>query len=225
MGKRKKISFKEILKKHKSQEKKKKDKKETGSKKKRDKKGKETKKVKQKSKEMPREKVKSGKTTVAAKEAEMSPKREEIMIARVKNEFYGIPLSCVEEIERDIKLTNPPQLSEVLSGIAEIRDLFIPVVNLGKLLGIEEVQKGETDLPVIIVKFSDQLVGFQISEIVEIVEISRARLLQLPDIFPAKLFSGGYDYKSIVVGILNLESLLKGKQIQSFKEKIDETIK
>ncbi len=152
-------------------------------------------------------------------------KREEIMIVKVGNEFYGIPLLCVEEIRNEIKLTRTPQLSEFLSGIAEIRDLIVPVVNLGKLFGIETENKKTNKIPVIVVEISGQLVGIQVSKIVEILEIQKNEILPLPDIFPPKLFSGGYSYKSIVVGIINTESLLKGKQIQSFKEKINEVIK
>ncbi|MBN1694887.1 chemotaxis protein CheW [candidate division WOR-3 bacterium] len=158
-------------------------------------------------------------------ERKISLKREEIMIVRVENEFYGIPLLCVEEIKNEIKLTQTPQLSEFLSGIAEIRDLIVPVINLGKLFGIETENKKSNKIPVIVVKISNQFVGIQVSKIVEIIEIQKTEILPLPDIFPPKLFSGGFSHKSIVVGIINIESLLKGKQIQSFKEKIDEAIK
>lgn len=159
------------------------------------------------------------------KEIIKEPKREEIMIVRVEKEFYGIPLSNVEEIRKEINLTGTPQLSEFLSGIAEIRDLIIPVVNFGQLFGIRIEDKKTKKIPLIVVQISKQLVGLQVSEIVEIKEVQKNEILPLPDIFPPKLFSGGYSYKSIVVGILNVESLLKGKQIQSFKEKIDEVIK
>ena len=152
-------------------------------------------------------------------------KVEEIMIVRVEKEFYGISMDKVEEIRNEIKLTQTPQLSEFLSGIAEIRDLIIPVVNLAKLFGLETEDKTEGKIPVIIVKISEQFVGLQVSKIVEIIEIPMTDILPLPDIFPPKLFSGGIPYKSTVVGVINTESLLKGKQIQSFKEKIDEVIK
>ena len=160
-----------------------------------------------------------------SKEKKTSLKREEIMIVRVGNEFYGIFLENVEEIRSENKLTQTPQLSEFLSGIAEIRDLIIPVVNLAKLFGIETEEKKGARIPLVIVEISKQFFGFQVSEIVEIIEIHQNEILPLPDIFPPKLFSGGFSYNSLVVGVINTESLLKGKQIQSFKEKIDEVIK
>jgi purine-binding chemotaxis protein CheW len=166
-----------------------------------------------------------GRKPAERKEIIKEPKREEIMIVRVEKEFYGIPLSSVEEIRREINLTSTPQLSESLSGIAEIRDMIIPVVNFGQLFGVRIEDKKTKKIPIIIIEISKQLIGLQVSEIIEIKEVHKNEILPLPDIFPPKLFSGGYSYKSIVVGVLNVESLLKGKQIQSFKEKINEVIK
>ncbi len=230
MKKRKKISFKKIL----SRKKELPDKKEPLKEKKPLKEKLETKRTK--TKEALKEKTETQKiepkedskpkTLIEKPEKIKTPsKREEVMIVRVGDEFYGIPLASVEEIRNEIKLTSTPQLSEFLSGIAEIRDLIVPVVNLGELFGIETENKKEKKIPVIVVEISKQLVGIQVSKILEIIEIQKDEILPLPDIFPPKLFSGGYSYKSIVVGIINIESLLKGKQIQSFKEKINEVIK
>ncbi len=236
MKKKKKISFKKILsRKKKPPEEKKTPKKEEPLKEKKPLKDKiETKKIKTKEdskkktetkKIEPKEDSKPKTLVEKPQKIKITSKREETMIVRAGNEFYGIPLANVEEIRNEIKLTSTPQLSEFLSGIAEIRDLIVPVVNLGELFGIETENKKEKKIPVIVVEISGQLVGIQVSKIVEIIEIQKNEILPLPDIFPPKLFSGGYSYKSIVVGIINIESLLKGKQIQSFKEKIDEVIK
>ena len=119
---------------------------------------------------------------------ETTPQREEIMIMKAGNELYGISLSSVEEIRNEIKLTSTPQQSEFLSGIAEIRDLILPVVNLEKLFGIETENKQVGKTPVIVIEISGQFVGLQVSKIVEIIEIHKNEILPLPDIFPPKLF-------------------------------------
>ncbi len=224
MKKRKKISFKKILSKKEKEEKTQLEeepiKKEPSGKKE------SVEKKREEKKETYTKKIPARKDMSENAEKTKTPSKvEEIMIVKAENEFYGISLDKVEEIRNEIKLTQTPQLSEFLSGIAEIRDLIIPVVNLAKLFGLETEDKTEGKIPVIIVEISEQFVGLQVSKIVEIIEIPMTDILPLPDIFPPKLFSGGIPYKSIVVGVINTESLLKGKQIQSFKEKIDEVIK
>jgi len=227
--KRKKISFKKILseKSSKKQEPEKKEipKKKTDSQEKPAKKETVNTQYVHEKKEVVKKSEKEEQIKVEPKKGKPRRKREELMIVRVSEEFYGIPLSCVEEIKRELRLTSTPHLSETLSGIAEIRDSIIPVVNLANLFGIEQEPTKAKKIPVVTIKIANQLIGFQVSEIVEITEIRKNEILPLPDIFPPHLFSGGYTYKSFIVGVLNVESLLKGKQIQSFKEKINEVIK
>lgn len=229
MKKRKKISFKKILseKSSKKQEPEKKEipKKKTDSQEKPAKKETVNTQYVHEKKEVVKKSEKEEQIKVEPKKEKTKRKREELMIVRVSEEFYGIPLSCVEEIKRELRLTSTPHLSETLSGIAEIRDSIIPVVNLANLFGIEQEPTKAKKIPVVTIKIANQLIGFQVSEIVEITEIRKNEILPLPDIFPPHLFSGGYTYKSFIVGVLNVESLLKGKQIQSFKEKINEVIK
>jgi purine-binding chemotaxis protein CheW len=230
--KRKKISFKKILSEKSSKKEKPKPEKKEAQKK-------ETISIEKptREKEIVKAKTSGGKEKVFKKSEEKDQidteqkkektrkKREELMIVRVSEEFYGIPLSYIEEIKREIKLTSTPHLSEFLSGIAEIRDSIIPVVNLANLFGIEQELTKARKIPVVTTRIANQLIGFQVSEIVEITEIQKSEILPLPDIFPPHLFLGGYTYKSFIVGVLKVESLLKGKQIQSFKEKINEVIK
>ena len=221
MKKRKKISFKKIL----SSKKEPTEKKEPLKERKKEEEKKEIKKIETKTiepkivkpKEIEKIEIKAPKPTLSKpeetsmkSEIKKAPlKREELMIVKVGDEFYGIPLSGVEEIKNEMKLTRTPQLSEFLSGIAEIRDLMVPVVNLGELFGIETENNKGKQTPVIVVEITGQFVGIQVSKIVEITEIQKNEILPLPDIFPPKLFSGGYSYKSIVVGIINIESLVK----------------
>jgi len=229
--KRKKISFKRILSEKSSKkekpkpQKKESQKKETISQEKTDQK-KEivTTKASREKEKVIKKAEKKEQIKVEPKKEKPRRRREELMIVRVSEEFYGIPLSCVEEIKRELKLTSTPHLAESLSGIAEIRDSIIPVVNLANLFGIEQEPTKAKKIPVVTTRIANQLIGFQVSEIVEITEIHKNEILPLPDIFPPHLFSGGYTYKSFIVGVLNVESLLKGKQIQSFKEKINEII-
>jgi len=227
--KRKKISFKKILseKSSKKEEPEKKEipKKKTDSQEKPAKKETVNTQYVHEKKEVVEKSEKEEQIKVEPKKEKTKRKREELMIVRVSEEFYGIPLSCVEEIKRELRLTSTPHLSETLSGIAEIRDSIIPVVSLANLFGVEQEPTKAKKIPVVTIKIANQLIGFQVSEIVEITEIHKNEILPLPDIFPPHLFSGGYTYKSFIVGVLNVESLLKGKQIQSFKEKINEVIK
>lgn len=138
------------------------------------------------------------------------------MIIREEEEYYGIPLDYVDEIKKDLSLTDAPHLPEFLSGIIEISKVMVPVVDFSCLIGLRKRKKRKT--PIIIVRVSNQIIGFQFDEVVEIIEIKKEDILPLPEIFPSIILSGAYDYNSKIVGILRLEGLLKGRHLQSLKE-------
>jgi len=140
----------------------------------------------------------------------------EIMIICEEEEYYGIPLDYVDEIKKDLSLTDAPHLPEFLSGIIEISKVMVQVVDFSCLIGLRKRKKRKT--PIIIVRVSNQIIGFQFDEVVEIIEIKKEDILPLPEIFPSIILSGAYDYNSKIVGILRLEGLLKGRHLQSLKE-------
>lgn len=142
--------------------------------------------------------------------------QQEMIIIREGEEFYGILLDYVDEIKRDITLTEAPNLGEFVSGITEIMGNMVPVINFSNLIGLKT--KGKRKTPVLIVKISNQIIGLQVDEVIEIVKINKEKILSLPDIFPPMILSGAYDYNNKVVGILRSEGLIKGKHIHSLKD-------
>ncbi|MCK4527938.1 chemotaxis protein CheW [candidate division WOR-3 bacterium] len=205
MAKKKKISFRNILK-----EKKDKEKKETH--------------LKKIIPEKPEKRKKEPEIKITRKEEKVSKKIEkltpvsfkEMMIVREGKEYYGIPLDYIEEIRNEASITEAPHLPEFVTGVTEVRDVIVPVIDFANLLGLREKQKRTT--PIIMIEVSDQIIGLQFDEVVEIVDIKKEEILPLPDMFPSKVLIGAYNYNSRVTGILRVERLLKGKHLQSFKE-------
>lgn len=219
----KKISFRDILKNKEKKEKETKKKEPEGKKETEDKK--EKGKITDKEKKITREKTsdkegKKDRTPEIPTEEESERKLDsvsEMMIVREGKEYYGIPLEYVEEIKKNLKLTQTPQLPEFVSGVISLRDTMIPVVDFANLLGLRE--RKDRKSPIIIVEISKQLIGFQVDEVREIIEIMEEEILPLPEIFPSKIFSGAYDYNSgKVAGIMRLEGLLRGNQLKSLRE-------
>jgi purine-binding chemotaxis protein CheW len=138
---------------------------------------------------------------------------KEIMLIRVQDEFYGIFLDYINETINDITLIDAPNLGEFVAGVTEIGDDLIPVISLSKIIGLKTEKK--VGKPVIIVKIPDKILGIQIDEIIEIKEIKENEILPIPEIFPSYILRGAYDFNGKVVGILNLDGLLKEKNIQS----------
>lgn len=213
MNEKDKISFRKIL-----DENKKKKKKEKKTTKKQDKKKikKEKKEhVPSKEKKVKKKSVENKKTEVKERERIKHPERE-IMIVKEDNEYYGIPLDYIDEIKKDVSIIQAPNLPDFLTGVTDIRGEMVPIVDFANITGLRKKRVRKT--PVIITTIEEQLIGFQFEELLEIINIQREDILELPDIFPPRFFSGAYSYNTKIVGILIMESLLKGKHLKSLSE-------
>jgi len=158
------------------------------------------------------DKKNKGKIEIEEKDISKTPLKE-IMIIRVQDELYGIFLDYINETINDITLIDAPNLGEFIDGVTEVGNDLIPVISLYKIIGLKKEKKEKK--PVIIVRISKQLVGIQIDEIIGTKKIKENEILPIPEIFPSFILRGAYDFNGKVVGILKLEGLLEGKNIQS----------
>ena len=114
--------------------------------------------------------------------------------------IFGINVSKVREIIRMPKLTEIPGVAEFIEGIFDLRGVVIPVVNLGKWMGLEEPTDKEYPKRVIIAEFNNILIGFVVNE------AKRIRRINWKDIEPASFSTGvGALDKSKITGVTRIE--------------------
>jgi len=114
--------------------------------------------------------------------------------------IFGINVSKVREIIRLPKLTEIPGVAEFIEGIFDLRGVVIPVVNLGKWMGLIEPTDKEYEKRVIIAEFNNILIGFVVNE------AKRIRRINWKDIEPASFSTGvGALDKSKITGVTRIE--------------------
>lgn len=115
--------------------------------------------------------------------------------------IFGINVSKVREIIRLPKLTEIPGVAQFIEGIFDLRGVVIPVVNLGKWMGLEEPPEEQPEKRVIIAEFNNILIGFVVNE------AKRIRRINWKDIEPASFSSGlGSLDKSKITGVTRIEN-------------------
>ncbi len=114
--------------------------------------------------------------------------------------IFGINVSKVREIIRLPKLTEIPGVAEFIEGIFDLRGVVIPVVNLGRWMGLDEPPEDNLEKRVIIAEFNNILIGFVVNE------AKRIRRINWKDIEPASFSSGvGELDKSKITGVTRIE--------------------
>ncbi len=125
--------------------------------------------------------------------------------------LYGIDILNIQEINKNFEITKVPQASDYVEGILNLRGKIVTIIDLGKKLGLEPVNK-DKDNRNIIVNSDDEHIGLLVDSISDVV------LAQKSDIEPApsniggakeKFFQGVLKTETQLIGILDIDEVLK----------------
>ena len=95
----------------------------------------------------------------------------QLVIFKLANEDYGLPIQKVQEINRMVPVTKLPQTPEFMEGIINLRGRVIPVVDLRKRFGLT-AKEHEEDTRIMIIDINGQTVGIIVDAVNEVVKIA-----------------------------------------------------
>lgn len=122
----------------------------------------------------------------------------------VGNGWYAFDLDSVLEILHMFKIVSVPHLAELFSGVVNVRDESIPVVDLRRLLK-EDSHEPEVRT-CLLTMIGSSKIGFLVDSDAEIVELKAGRFCPLPDCFSkeeAEFIKGIFWLGDEFIGILN----------------------
>jgi len=129
---------------------------------------------------------------------------------RVGDEVYGLPISEIEEITKHFPTTFVPRTAPFLLGIGNVRGRIIPVVELGRRLGLRS-HAYDRDARVLIVTLDDEPYGLLVHEVLEVVRIPPEQMEERPGGISGRRADYIHTlgrYKGELVIILNLAEVL-----------------
>jgi two-component system chemotaxis response regulator CheV len=149
--------------------------------------------------------------------------RLELLLFRLEGEqIYGINVFKVKEVLQCPKLTNLPQSSPVVKGVAHIRGGTVPILDLSLATGNSPIQDLE-DRFVIITEYNIRVQGFLVSGVERIVNMN------WEDIQPPPKGTGHEHYLTAVtkyndqlVEIIDVEKILA--EVSPMNEEVSEEI-
>ena len=123
----------------------------------------------------------------------------------------GINILNIQEINKHFEITQVPQASDYIEGILNLRRRIVTIIDLGKKLGLDPVNKDKENRN-IIVNSDDEHIGLLIDSISDVV------IAKADDIEPApsnigglkgKYFQGVVKTDQQLIGILDIDEVLK----------------
>ncbi len=122
----------------------------------------------------------------------------------------GMDILKIQEINKDIKMTEVPQSPDYVMGILNLRGQIVTTIDLGKKLGLSSSELDDNSRN-IIVNSKDEYIGLLVDSIGDVIKAEKSKIEQAPanvGEMQGKYFDGVYKLEDNLVGILNLEEVL-----------------
>lgn len=129
----------------------------------------------------------------------------------VGNALCGMDILKVQEINKILDLTAVPQAPEYVRGILNLRGQIVTVIDLGIKLGLSRIEIGP-ETRNIIVNSQNEYIGLLVDRIGDVERTSEEKIEAPPANIggvKAVFFEGVYKKENSLIGILNVEKVLK----------------
>jgi len=145
-------------------------------------------------------------------EKETEKKEIQLLIFRLGDEEFGIPIQQVREILRLREIHRLPQAPDFIEGVINLRGHIVAVIDLRKRMGLSELREHTSACRIIIVRIRNINVGLIVDNAKEILALPQGDIdsapalvrIQVPDTFLSGV--GKIDGRMII--LLALEEVL-----------------
>jgi two-component system chemotaxis response regulator CheV len=129
----------------------------------------------------------------------------EVLVFKMGAQRYGVNVAKVREVIRGETPSEPPRMHPSIIGVINKRGQLIPLVDLGKHLGMDPVNVAEiAEARIIVTEFNGMAVGFVVEDVERIHRLGWDRVKSLPDMGDRE---EGVNY-STCTGIIQLDEYL-----------------
>ena len=128
----------------------------------------------------------------------------------VGNALCGMDILKVQEINKLMEMTKVPQAPDYVTGILNLRGQIITVIDLGKKLGLTQIDFNDKTRN-IIVNSDSEYIGLLVSHISDVVEAEWDKVEKPPANIggvQGTYFKGVFKTKDRLIGILDVERVL-----------------
>ncbi|MBL7543084.1 MAG: purine-binding chemotaxis protein CheW [Bdellovibrionaceae bacterium] len=134
---------------------------------------------------------------------------------KLKNEFYGVAIENVREINRVGEITPVPKTPQFIKGVMNLRGKIIPVVNLRERFGLNS-EAYTRDTCIIVIDTPQNQIGLIVDSVKEVMTLEDRHIEASPALAGNKTTNfivglGKYDDKVII--LVDIVSVFTPEQI------------
>jgi len=137
----------------------------------------------------------------------MSDEEEQLVVLRLGNEEFGIPVQFVTSIIRMQPITRIPRAPQFLEGVINLRGQITAIVDLRKRFGME-TKEADSATRIVVLTVEDITVGLIVDAVYEVLRIPQEEI-------------GVGKVEDRLIIIMDVKGLLTKKEIETM-EKLEE---
>jgi purine-binding chemotaxis protein CheW len=143
----------------------------------------------------------------------------QLVVFRLAQEEYGLPITKVQEINRMVPITKLPQTPSFVEGVINLRGRIIPVIDLRKRFQLGKNEQSE-DTRIIIVEVDGQTVGVTVDQVAEVVRLPGNAVEPPPPTFilEAQYVNGIGKLDDRLLILLNIDKILTSQEAIALKK-------
>jgi len=126
----------------------------------------------------------------------------------------GMDILKIQEINKLMEMTQVPQAPEYVLGILNLRGQIVTIIDLARKLGLTSTQVNEKTRNIIVNSKSEH-VGLLVDKISDVISADKTKIEPPPVNLggvQGKYFKGVFKTSKLLVGILEIEEVLKSDQ-------------
>ncbi|VBB06562.1 Hypothetical protein LUCI_1798 [Lucifera butyrica] len=143
----------------------------------------------------------------------------QLVIFRLSQEEYGLPITKVQEINRLVPITKLPQTPSFVEGIINLRGRIIPVIDLRKRFQLPMLEHSD-DTRIIIVEVNGQTVGITVDAVTEVIRLAADAVEPPPPTFvlDSQYIHGVGKVEGRLVILLDIDKILTTQEAIALRE-------
>lgn len=132
------------------------------------------------------------------------------------DEEYAIEILKVQEIIRMIEITRVPNSPEFINGVINLRGRVIPVLDLGKRIGLPE-KEHSGDSRIIVVEIQNKVIGFIVDKVNIVLRINQNIVEPTPELvgkIESEFISGIAKMEKNLLILLDLDKVISQPEMK-----------
>lgn len=145
---------------------------------------------------------------------------QKVIVFKLKDDYYGVPVDQVESIERWEQITRVPNAPSFIKGVMNLRGEILPIIDLQARFEVGEANKTE-ESRLVVVQNQDLKVGLIVDEASDVVDLDEDRIDPAPETALANhstYIYGVAKHTDHLLILLDLEKVLRQDHLETIQK-------